>query len=166
MAYPIDALTGLLARRIVASEMKRRMRVLVLRLRRAFRAHYMLTVSAVAVGIAAAGALGQFDDDELRRPAPAVRLEPTATPAASPGIAPGAQPFLTVTYVFVSTEEERAVWDNVEETINQRELLSRLAIEVFVVKTSEQEAAAYEIIEAAKERYPWNEYVIEDLRTE
>jgi hypothetical protein len=70
-----------------------------------------------------------------------------------------------VTYVLVASEEDRVIWDNVEQTINQRELLSKLAYEVLVVTNEEQEAAAYALIEATMAAYPWNDYVIEDLRT-
>ena len=142
------------------------MRVLVLRGRRAMRSHYMLGVSVVAVVVAAAGALGLFDAD------PADERRGLSAPGTTPllpqptAAATGPAPFLTVTYVLVSTEEERLVWDNVEETINQRELLSTMALEVLVVTNAEQEAAAYELIDAARAAYPWNKYVIEDLRME
>ena len=123
----------------------------------------MLLVSAMAVGIAAAGALGGFDGWSGHQ-TPDVQVGRAVVSDAGTVATPGAPPFLTVTYVLVSTEEERAVWDNVEETINQRELLSTMALEVLVVTNAEQEAAAYELIDAAREAYPWNEYVIEDLR--
>jgi hypothetical protein len=146
--------------------MLRRRRLLWLGLKalRVARSHYLLALTAVAVAIAAAAGLGAFEDERPRReslPVARATLSPLPTPDAT--LYP---PFLTVTYVLVSTEEERLVWDNVEETINQRELLSKLAFEVLVVTSTEEEAAAYELIDAVRARYPWNEYVIEDLRTQ
>ena len=140
---------------------RRRLRWLALRLRRAARSHYMLAVTAVAVAFAAAAGLGAFDDEQQGAVTPIARATLPPLPTADATLFPQ---FLTVTYVLVSSEEERVVWDNVEETINQRELLSKLAFEVLVVTNAEQEAAAYELIDAVREQYPWNEYVIQDLR--
>lgn len=39
-----------------------------------------------------------------------------------------------------------------------------MALEVLVVTSEEQEAATYEHIDAIRARYPWNQYVIEDMR--
>jgi hypothetical protein len=147
--------------------MKRRVKRLRLKALKAFRSHYLLGVTVAVVAIAAAAGLGVFDPDEGRRDVPAagVFVAPAGTLPAGPNRStPQGPPFLTVTYVFVSSEDERAVWNDVETTINQRELLSKLALEVLVVTNSDEAAAAYEMIDAIRARYPWNEYVIQDLR--
>jgi hypothetical protein len=144
--------------------MKRRLKWLRLKALWIVRSHYMLGVTGVVVGIAAVAGLGYFDPDEGERVPPSPVARATAPPVAT-ATTPQSPPFLTVTYVFVGSEDERAVWDNVETTINQRELLSKMAIEVLVITNDEQEAAAFELIDAIRDRYPWNEYVIEDLRT-
>jgi hypothetical protein len=142
--------------------MKRRLRWLRLRILKSARYHYMVGVTAAVVAVAAAAGLGAFDPDDGSR-----QQEPRQAQAPIPvgtALGPTQPPFLTVTYVLVGTEEERDVWHNVEETINQRELLSRMALEVLVVTDAEEEIAAYELIDAIRARYPWNEYVIQDLR--
>lgn len=122
----------------------------------------MLSFSIAAVAVAAAAGLGLFDPGSELREEPIARATAAPVPTADPLLNPQ---FLTVTYILVASEEDRVIWDNVEQTINQRELLSKLAYEVLVVTNDEQEAAAYALIEATKAAYPWNQYVIEDLRT-
>jgi hypothetical protein len=118
--------------------------------------------SVAVVAVAAAAGWGLFDPRSGQRQQPIARS--TAAPVST--LAPSRDPqFLTVTYVLVASEEDRVIWDNVEQTINLRELLSKLAYQVLVVTNEEQEAAAYALIEATKAAYPWNDYVIEDLRT-
>ena len=145
--------------------MRRRLRWLRLWTLWVLRSNYLLAVSVVAVTLAGAAGLGAFDPNDDRRASPPPRAQATPLPVSTVDVSLGG-PFLTVTYVLVATEEERAVWDNVETTINQRELLSRMALEVLVVTNEDQEAAAYELIESFRASYPWNEYVVQDERAQ
>lgn len=122
----------------------------------------MAALSAVAVLVAAAAGLGYFEREPDRPEATDHGHLPLPTAVS---IAEQRQPpYLTVTYVLVSSEAEREVWNNVEETINQRELLSSMALEVLVVTNEAQEEAAYEQVAMLRERYPWNRYIVEDHR--
>ena len=123
----------------------------------------MLAFTVVAVAGAAAAGLGAFDPEDPRRAPPPPLARSTPLPVSTVDVVQDA-PFLTVTYVLVASEDERAVWDSVVTTINQRELLSSMALHVLVVTNDDQEAAAYELIDSIRERYPWNEYVVQDLR--
>jgi hypothetical protein len=125
----------------------------------------MLAFTVAVMAVAAAAGLGAFEDRSGSGPEEQAiaRAVLPVRQAINPTLAPQ---FLTVTYVLVGSEEDRVIWDNVEETINQRELLSKLAYEVLVVTSAEQEASAYAQIEAARQAYPWNQYVIQDLRTQ
>jgi hypothetical protein len=150
----------------IVCDMKRRWKWLRLRLLKGLRSHYMLAATAAVVAVAAAAGLGAFDPDgSSPRPREAQAPRPLPMPVSTTDGPQDASVF-TVTYVLVGSEEERDVWHNVEETINQRELLSRMALEVLVITNDDEEAAAFELIDAVKERYPWNEYVIQDLRVE
>ena len=135
-----------------------------MRAQRAVRSHSMLAFTVAVVAIAAAAGLGAFDDDHAR-PGRLSQAPPTLAPVPTPDATLFPQ-FLTVTYVLVDSEDERVIWDNVEGTINQRELLSKLAFEVLVITSEEQEAAAYELIDSVRKAYPWNEYVIDDRRSQ
>ena len=148
--------------------MERRLKWLRLRLLKSARYHAMVGVTAGVVAVAAAAGLGAFDPDDAGRPSESRRAQaPRASPVAAPTTG-GSQegPVLTVTYVFVGSEGERAIRNAIEDTMIHREFLSRNAVEVLVVRDEEEEAAAYEHIDALRKRNPWNLYVVEDLRTE
>ena len=143
--------------------MNRRLKWVRLRALRFLRSQYLVAFTVAAVAVAAAAGLGAFDPEDPRRASPPPLARSTPLPVSTGDVFQDA-PFLTVTYVLVASEDERAVWNNVVTTINQRELLSRMALHVLVVTNEDQEVAAFELIDSIRARYPWNEYVIQDLR--
>jgi hypothetical protein len=128
----------------------------------------MVGFTLVALVAAGAGALGYFDGDgSPERPAPRAAVAPTRTlvPFNSPLAFIPADP-LTVTFYIVDSEEARDLLDSWEDETIFREILERDAIEVLLVRTPEEEAAAEQALEEAAVLAEESGFilVVEDLR--
>lgn len=142
--------------------MRRRLRWFRRRALRAVRSHYMFAVSIVVFAIAAAAGLGYFDPDVAEEDTPSQAPPSVERPPAAP--ANTSVEGLTVTYLLVASEAERAAWDSVETAMNHRGFLTRYAVEVLVVTNEAQTMDALMLVDDLRSRYPWNQYVVEDLR--
>jgi hypothetical protein len=131
------------------------------RLSRIARQHYMLAVTALALAAAAAGAIGAFESEEATS---AQVVNPARTPPAATAVSQAKPPSMTITYVLVSSEDERFAWDGYEDSMKQRGFLTRYAVEVLVIANQEQATAASQLIDEQQARNPWNTYVVDDRR--
>jgi hypothetical protein len=119
-----------------------------------------LIVSATALVIAAAAALGAFDaDSSARRPdpteGPRIALSYTPEPDSGP---------LVVTYYLVDTQAAMEAMLVTENQLVYREWLRKNDMEVLLVVDEQGEAAAREAYEAAMKRSPFAHFELVDLR--
>jgi hypothetical protein len=150
--------------------MRRRLRWRWLRAKalRLVRRHYMVSFTAVALIVAAAGALGYFDDDGSSEP-PRQAAAPTPTPFPTVSLTPDAffpvEP-LTVTYYLVDNEDDVAALQDLEDRMIFREILEKDAIEVLLIRNDEEEAEAFRVLEEAQTLAEESGFilVVQDLR--
>jgi hypothetical protein len=117
-------------------------------------------VSATALLIAGAAALGAFDSGSSARPP-----EPTAAPrvAFSYTPEPDSGP-LVITYYLVDTQAAMEALLVTETQLVNREWLRKNDIEVILVADEQGEAVALRAYEAAKRRSPFAQFELVDLR--
>ena len=131
----------------------------------AVRHHYMLGVTAVVLGLAAAGGLGYFDE-----PAPSrgsIASAPEAETAPSIPFA-GRTPVPTrpfeITIFLVNTREEQSALYAAENTYRSPYLLGGRSAEVLLVRTVEDELMAAHRFEEVRATFPGANVVVTDLR--
>jgi hypothetical protein len=119
-----------------------------------------LIVSATALLIAAAAALGAFDADSGARmpeptPGPRIALSYTPEPDSGP---------LVITYYLVDTQAAMEALLVTENQLVHREWLRKNDMEVLLVVDEQGEAVARQAYEAAKKRSPFAQFELVDLR--
>jgi hypothetical protein len=146
---------------------RRRLRWLRAKAWRIVRSQYLVSFPLVALIVAGAGALGAFD----AQPRPEVRAErvsfiPTPIVFSTPaGYIPTDS--LIVTYILVSSEDMRMMWDRLENDLIWREVLQYGTFEVEVVTNQQEETEAFSRIATARAdgKKSGFEVVIQDMRT-
>jgi len=142
---------------------RRTLRRLRLRAWHAARHHYMFGFTAVLLLLAGGASLGAFDrtEPELQLGRRVVAIAPpqpvTRVDAPQP-------PKLVMTYYVVGTQEMVDSFNMAKTELRHREWLEKSAFEVLLVRTPEEQAAAFRAIEDARERCVCLEFRVEDLR--
>lgn len=133
----------------------------------ALRHHYMLGVTAVVLGFAAAGGLGYFDEPAEERPSRTVPGSPDASPVvvvpATPRTPVPTRPFEFNVFL-VSTREHQMALQQAENLYRSPYLVGSRASEVLLVTTAEEDLQAAHHIEEVRMSFPGANVVITDLR--
>ena len=118
-----------------------------------------LIVSATALLIAGAAALGAFDSGSSAR-AP----DPTAGPRIALSYTPEPDSGLVITYYLVDTQAAMEALLVTENQLVHREWLRKNDMEVFLVVDKQGEEMARQAYEAARLRAPFAHFELVDLR--
>jgi len=130
------------------------------------RHHYMLGVTALVLGLAAAGGLGYFDEPT----SPGAISQPSRQPPDSPGFVQGpprtpvpVRPFEFNVFL-VSTPDQQRTLQTAENQTRSPYMLGARASEVLLVLTAEDELFAAHHVEEIRATFPGANVVVTDLR--